>query len=111
MSIDYLQYRGKCKEYSEALCNEDPTLRLVRGFYHCPLWGKQDHWWCEKPDGTIVDPTVMQFPTSGEGAEYEEFAGICECAECGKKVREEDAMFQSRYAYCSSRCMMAHVGL
>jgi len=28
---DYEKYRGKCKEFSEALIKKDPTLRLVRG--------------------------------------------------------------------------------
>lgn len=108
---EYLQYRGKCKEYSEALVAEDSSLTLVRGYYHCPMWGKQEHWWCKKPDGTIVDPTVDQFPTSGIAAEYEEFDGMCECAECGKRIPEEEARFDSRYAFCSTACNMRFVGL
>lgn len=111
MSFDYLQYRGKCKQYSEELCAEDPSLRLVRGYYHCPMWGKQEHWWCETLDGTIVDPTVQQFPTNGIGAVYEEFDGMCECAECGKHIPEEEASFDSRYAFCSTQCNMRFVGL
>jgi hypothetical protein len=51
---DYEKYRGKCKEMSEALVLENPTLILIRGRYHCPFWGEQAHWWCKKSDGTIV---------------------------------------------------------
>jgi len=109
----YALYRGKCKELSEKYIadNPDSGLRLVRGYYHCPLWGKQDHWWVETPNGTIVDPTVKQFPTAGAGAEYEEFNGAVECAECGKELPEEDARFDGRYAFCSTRCNMRFVGL
>jgi hypothetical protein len=32
---DYMKYRGKCKEMSEALVKENPKLRLVRGHYYC----------------------------------------------------------------------------
>ena len=35
---DYLKYRGKCKEMSEALVANNPALRLVRGHYWCPIW-------------------------------------------------------------------------
>ena len=37
----YQKYRGKCKEFSEALCEQDPTLRLVRGHYLDYSWGEQ----------------------------------------------------------------------
>lgn len=108
---NYEKYRGRCKEMSEALCAEDPTLTLVRGFYHCPIWGtKEQHWWCTREDGTIVDPTKLQFPSAGLG-EYEVFDGTVECAECGKAVNEEDALFESRYAFCSSRCFGRFVGV
>ena len=32
---DYLEYRGKCKEMAEQAVVDDPSLRIVRGFYHC----------------------------------------------------------------------------
>ncbi len=66
---DYLEFRGKCKELAEEAIRADPSLRLVRGFYHCPMWGKQAHWWAVKSDGTVVDPSVKQFPTAGVAAE------------------------------------------
>lgn len=108
---DYLMYRGKCLEMSEALIASDPSLSLVRGYYICPFWGKQDHWWCRKPDGTIVDPTKDQFPSKGIGAEYIKFDGNIECANCGKGIREEDADIEGRYAFCSYECHGQFVGV
>jgi len=107
---DYIKYRGKCKQLAEDLVAVDPTLKLVRGHYYCFSFGKQAHWWCEKPDGTIVDPSAKQFPSNGHGL-YEPFNGICECAECGKEIKEEEADIDGRYAFCSTRCHMRFVGL
>lgn len=106
----YSKYRGKCKEYCEAARKDDPTLILVRGHYHCPLWGEQPHWWLKREDGTIVDPTVEQFPAPGAG-EYVEFDGMVNCSECGREMREEDATFDSNYCFCCGNCHMRFVGM
>lgn len=106
---DYLEYRGKCKEMSEALCASDPTLRLARGYYFCPMWGKQAHWWTVKPDGTIVDPTVKQFPSAGLGS-YEEYDGTIECEYCSKYSHEDDAYMVDHRAYCSDSCYARDIG-
>lgn len=108
---DYAKYRGKCKEMSEAACLADPTLRLARGHYHDAMWGEQAHWWCVKPDGTIIDPTKDQFPTKGSGA-YIEFDGRVECSNCGKEGTED--IFDcshGRYCFCSSQCYGQFVGV
>ena len=110
MESNYKKYRGKCKEFVDEAVELDPSLKAVRGYYHCPLWGKQQHWWCVRGDGSIYDPTVKQFPSGGIG-EYEEFNGIITCAECGKEVREEMATFDGRYGFCSTACNMRFVGL
>lgn len=107
---DYLFYRGRCKELSEAAVLADPTLTLVRGHYHCFAWGVQPHWWTVRPDGTIYDPSALQFPSKGWG-EYVPFDGTVTCEECGKVVKEADAVFESNYALCSHRCLMRLVGL
>ena len=107
---NYLKYRGKCKEMSEEAIRIDPTLTLVRGYYHCPIWGKQPHWWCMKQDGTIYDPAKLQFPSGGLG-EYEEFDGFVNCAECDKRIKLEDADVEGNYAFCSYHCHMRFVGL
>lgn len=107
---DYQKYRGKCKELSEAAAAADRNLRLVRGWYYCPIWGKQEHWWNERADGTILDLTKDQFPSKGIG-EYVEFNGYYQCEECGKAVSEEDAVICGNYVVCSNRCAMRLVGL
>jgi hypothetical protein len=108
----YAKYRGKCRSMSEAAVAADPTLRLVRGHYFCPIYGQQAHWWTVRPDGTIYDPTALQFPSNGHG-EYVEFDGWHDCAECGKKIREEDAAIggNGHYAFCSGKCYARFVGV
>ena len=108
---NYTKYRGKCRQFCEELLQQDSSLTLVRGFYICPIWGKQAHWWLTTTSGEIIDPTVKQFPTHGIGATYEEFLGVCECANCGKEVLEEAAKIESNYSFCSSQCLMRFVGL
>lgn len=107
---DYEKYRGKCKEMSEELVRKNPTLALVRGHYHCPIWGEQAHWWTKAVDGTIHDPTKDQFPSRGIG-EYVEFDGNLSCSNCGKSMREEDADIEGRYAFCSYECHGHFVGV
>ena len=107
---DYIQYRGKCLEMSQAAVAADPTLTLVRGYYMCPLWNTvEPHWWTKRPDGTIYDPTAKQFPSKGAGF-YEEFIGIISCEHCGKGVAEQDAYFYEHHAYCSETCFGHDVG-
>jgi len=108
---NYSEYRGKCKDYVDKAVQADPTLRKVRGYYHCPMWGKQEHWWCERPDGSIYDPTVKQFPTAGACAEYEEFDGVCTCEECGKRFKEGEGKMAGPYPVCSKKCALRLVGL
>jgi len=108
---DYKKYRGKCKEYVEVLIAYDKTLKAVRGHYICPIWGSQAHWWCVKPDGTIIDPTAKQFPSKGRTGEYIPFDGKLICENCGKEVLEENAHINGNYACCSYSCAMRLVGL
>jgi hypothetical protein len=72
---DYIKYRGKCKEMAEQAVRDDPSLRIARGWYVDPFWGKEQHWWTVRQDGSIYDPSKLQFPSKGNG-EYEEFDGF-----------------------------------
>lgn len=110
VTSDYMTYRGKCKELAEQAVRDNPVLVLVRGYYHCPLWGKQAHWWCKSLDGTVVDLSVRQFPTKGAGAEYEEFDGSVECEYCSKSVPEDKLYRVDQHAYCSYECYGHDVG-
>jgi hypothetical protein len=78
---------GTCAEVTEQMAEVFPELRRVRGHYHCPYWGKRAHWWMVTPDGSIVDPTAIQFPSAGSGQYVEWNEGdeepIGKCANCG----------------------------
>lgn len=103
---------GCCYEESAALVADDPTLRLVRGWYHCPMWGQREHWWVTRSDGSILDPTVDQFPTRGNGAEYVEYTGTMPCEYCGKDVPEADMyVLDGGHVYCSGLGAGRDVGL
>lgn len=110
---NYQIFRGKCKTACEALQKVMPELILVRGWYNQPEWPKNacQHWWLKTPEGVIVDPTALQFPMPHVKEFYEEFDGMCECEECGKKIHENEAQFAGRYPVCSGECYMALVGI
>lgn len=110
---NYRLYRGKCKEMSEAAVAADPTLRLVRGYYFEPLWGREEqHWWTVRQDGTIFDPTRLQFPSGGLAVFYEEFDGTLECEMCGKTMTEDEAIMagNGNHPVCSNACYGRLVG-
>lgn len=105
------ELRGKCKELSEAAVMENPTLTLVRGHYLCPFWGKQQHWWTTRPDGSVYDPTAEQFPSHGMG-KYVPFDGMVPCAECGEEMPEGEVEYaDGRYVFCSYLCYGRFVGV
>ena len=109
---DYDDYRGKCKEFVDKAVKEDQTLTAVKGYYNCPVWGtREPHWWCKRKDGSIYDPTALQFGSKGNGV-YEEFGGSYSCSECGKEVTEKDGiiMGNGNYIVCSQKCAMSLVG-
>jgi hypothetical protein len=113
-SNNYLKYRGKCKELSNELEKKNPDLIVVKGWYHCPIWGKQQHYWCKnKKTGEIVDPSVKQFPSSMYADEsfYEEYNGFLYCEFCNKTVKETDAKFYIHHVYCSTECLYKDIGL
>lgn len=106
----YRRFRGRCKELSELAVAGDPTLRLVRGWYYCPIWNLEEpHWWTVRPDGEIHDPTAAQFPSGGAG-DYREFAGSFPCEECGLKVAEAEAFRDGHHVFCCSGCFARCIG-
>ena len=100
--------RGKCQEMSEAAVAADPSLTLVRGWYLDPVWGREEHWWTVRSDGSIYDPTAAQFPMGGVSDWYEPFGGLYPCEECGKEVAEPDLVAGR---CCSGRCFGLMVGV
>ena len=109
-TTNYQKYRGKCKEFVDNAVKNDPSLTAVRGHYDCPIWGKQQHWWCVRQDGSIFDPTAKQFP-SGGAFDYIAFDRNVECAQCGKNTPENETTFNGNYGFCSTGCAMRFVGL
>jgi hypothetical protein len=107
---DYEKYRGKCRKMAESLVHKNSALTLVRGYYHCPEWGKQQHWWTKTPTGGIIDPTKNQFPSKGSGR-YEEFDGILQCDQCSVQLSEKTAYIDGKYAFCNESCFMRFVGV
>jgi len=55
---------GLCEEATVGMLAQFSELKRVRG--HVRWQGQREkpwpHWWCVAPDGSIVDPTVEQFP-------------------------------------------------
>lgn len=100
---------GRCHELSTKAVEENPNLTLVRGWYHCPIWGQREHWWTKDKNGIIFDPTKEQFPSKGIG-EYEEFNGHFSCEYCGKSVKEEDVYAVDHHVYCSYACYGGDIG-
>lgn len=109
---DYLRYRGRCKEMSEALAAEK-GYTLVRGWYNEPMWNtREQHWWCVDDQGNIHDPTRKQFPSGGIKEFYEEFTGVMPCEQCGKPMTEDmQYATDCRYPICSAQCYGRLVGL
>lgn len=107
----YKEFRGRCKELSEAAVAADPSLTLVRGHYFCPIWNSdQAHWWTTRADGTIYDPTASQFPSKGHGI-YTPFDGVFYCEECGKEMQEDEIIVAGNYPVCSDLCYGRLVGV
>ena len=83
--------RGLCKQAVEDMVKAFPELRKAAGFAHV-TWGRDEHWWCVAPDGSIVDPTKSQFQF-GVVLQYEELdlndpstrdlVPIGKCMNCG----------------------------
>ena len=107
---DYTEYRGKCKEFVDKLVDENTMLTPVRGWYICPIWGRQEHWWAIDETGKIIDPTAKQFPSKGIG-EYVPLNGSYTCEQCGKEVKEENAIPMGNYVCCSDICARRLVGV
>ena len=104
---------GHCEEAAHNMALEFPALRLVRGHYHCPIWGKRQHWWCETAEGTVIDPTASQFPSKGVMGSYEEaeehtMVRIGCCAFCGEDIMaplsEVEAGRVTHPTVCSKAC-------
>lgn len=101
---------GACNDVTERMVAAFPELTRVRGHYHCPVWGRREHWWCVTAGGVIVDPTAHQFPSRGAGHYEPHVEGSLEptgkCLGCGEYVWDHRT-------FCSDACqadMLADIG-
>lgn len=104
---NYIKYRGKCKELCELAILSDPSLKIVRGYYYDAMWGKQAHWWTIRQDGTIYDPSKLQFPD--QNGDYEEHTGVFNCDQCGVEIVEKDSTIYGNYIFCSGDCVLKYI--
>ena len=98
--------RGKCVEMTALMADAFPELRRVRGHYLCPIEGRRPHWWMVAPDGSIVDPTLEQFPSLGQG-DYIEYVGPepkGQCLNCGELLFDGAAVSGFCNATCAFEC-------
>lgn len=109
--------RGKCLVKCLEAVALDPSLKLVRGEYYCPIWNEiEDHCWLVRPDGTIEDPTAAQYPSCGMG-QYLPFEDqenpTLQCSECGKDVKFNYAYCcgNGRHFFCTGECFGRFVGV
>ena len=107
------QAYANCLSATQEMVEEFPELRRVRGHYDCPIWGERAHWWCVDPDGSIVDPTAVQFPSRGAfAASYHEaqrktLVQVGVCMNCGEPIRvtlEAAENGDQGSTFCSDAC-------
>lgn len=102
--------RAQCHPFSTKLVAAFPHLKLERGFYVVKdRWGDEaetEHWWAVDEDGTIVDPSKMQFHDQGgryspyEAREFKALKG--RCPNCGGDIYEGDD--DGHGGVCSEEC-------
>lgn len=98
---------SRCREASEDMVKDFPSLTVVRGHVYCPHpWGKRGHWWCVEADGTIVDPTASQFPVVFRYEAYVEGDDVRlgTCMNCGGEIwgPNPEAVFST--SMCDAEC-------
>lgn len=98
----------RCVEATLEMVEAFPELRRVAGW--CShAGGVTEHFWCQAPDGTIVDPTAAQFQAI-EG--YREFqpgdeVRVGRCMNCGSGIYAAVESLQDpkhRRSACSDEC-------
>lgn len=96
---------GQCARATQSMVVVFPELRRVCGHFYDLRIGEREHWWCVAPDGTIVDPTLIQFPSGRLGAYVEldpnEPRPTGKCPNCGEYI------YDGRYVH--ERCEAEYV--
>ena len=101
---------GACAKATQEMVEAFPELERVPGHIYVMGWGRRAHWWCEDPNGNVVDPTASQFP--GGVLHYESFEPGHEvrtgrCMNCGEDLYEvvhDLSQEPRRRTFCDDRC-------
>lgn len=106
----YAQLRGQCANAAARMVLSFPELRVVKGHVFVPLWGtREQHWWLEAPDGSVVDPTEGQF-SAGIVLREEYRDGdalrVGRCMNCGDDILafSFDEAMRGKRPFCSDEC-------
>lgn len=102
---------GTCEQAVDSLIAQNPALTKVAGWYIDAHWGPREHFWATAPDGTIIDPTVEQFPTGHVPAlrQYQPYAGVYPCPGCGIAISHPER--EDPIGFCCGPCEGATIGL
>lgn len=96
--------RGRCQEASARMVEAFPELRHVRGYARLDNGFAPAHWWCEREDGAVVDPTATQFEGVIGYDEYNEDKHgplpIGKCGDCGTEVYKAE----NHNGFCDEIC-------
>lgn len=102
---------GRCQPAAVEMRAVFPELRIVQGHVLDAVWGKRGHWWLVDPAGSIIDPTVSQFPAPVEyiGWTPDEPVRIGKCMECGEEIWETvPSLTDTRMKrFCDGNCERA----
>jgi hypothetical protein len=101
--------RGRCQGAATRMSETFSELRLVRGYCLLANGWRPQHWWCEAPDGTVIDPTAAQYTEYTDIIGYEEYdealhgpLPIGKCMHCGCEVYNK-----TNRGLCSTECQVA----
>ncbi len=98
---------GRCLHATLEMCKVFPELKRVPGHVLLPA-RYEEHWWCETPDGKIVDPTADQWETAP--IEYVPWKPgtevvVGKCMDCGATIYgTPDSLDGNRQEFCDDRC-------
>lgn len=89
---------GQCEYICKKMVAKFPELLLIKGYYWDSMWGRREHLWIGAPDGTILDPTAIQFPSKGSG-HYEPLTDgdprpTGKCPHCGEYCYDNEAVHE-----------------
>jgi len=100
--------KNQCDKATTAMMKEFPELTRVRGHVIDGFAHKHEHWWLATQDGSIVDPTAIQF--SGilgyQPLDESQPQPIGKCRECGDYVYPNP---EGMTEFCSNKCSKAYM--